>query len=98
METQTQKIPKIEGTWPIIVNLRRTDYSEVLYIDKSGELLCLNLCPHRGECKKKPLCLEEEEVEEFLVPERPDGKTKLRKFNSWEEAFAYAVKMVSGTT
>ena len=85
-------IPRIKGAWPIIVNLRGADYSEVLYVERNGDFLCLALCPRREECKKRPLCLEEEEVEEFLVPERPDGKTELRKFKSWEEAVAYAVQ------
>ena len=84
-------IPRIKGAWPIIVNLRGADYSEVLYVERNGDFLCLALCPHREKCRKKPLCLEEEEVEEFLVPET-DGKTELRKFKSWEEAVAYAVQ------
>ena len=83
-------IPRIKGAWPIIVNLRGADYSEVLYVERDGDFLCLALCPRREECKKRPLCLEEEEVEEFLVPERSDGK--LKKFKSWEEAVAYAVQ------
>jgi len=82
-------IPRIEKTWPIIVNLRHTDYSEVLYVESNGDFLCLALCPHRHRCRKKPICLEEEDVEEFLVP-RPNGK--LEKFKTWEEAVAYAVQ------
>ena len=90
-------IPRIEKTWPVVVNLRHTNYSEVLYVEESGDFLCFALCPHREECKKRPLCLEE--VEEFLVPvpepER-DGtklrKFRLKKFKSWEEAVAYAVQ------
>ena len=89
-------IPRIEKTWPIIVNLRHTDYSEVLYVESNGDFLCLALCPRRRHCKRKPLCLEEEDVEEFLVPvpERSKGKTKLKKFKSWEEAVAYAVEVL----
>jgi len=100
--SRKMSIPRMRGTWPVVVNLRNANCSEVLYVERDGDFLCLALCPHREECKKRPLCLEEK-VEEFLVPvpvpEPEYDKTKLRKFRlkkfkTWEEAVACAVQVL----